>query len=101
MAIRFLLVKSLVEDRSFANSFLVPSRQKHHAASRKALRTAYEALVQPGVQAGVQGLHYLEGDALLGDDGEGTVDSSHPTDLGFVRQSDAFEPVLRELSAGR
>jgi GDSL-like Lipase/Acylhydrolase family len=34
---------------------------------------------------------------LLGDDNEGTVDSSHPTDLGFVRQADAFENALRPL----
>ena len=40
-------------------------------------------------------LHYLSGDDLLGDDAEGTTDSSHPNDLGFVRQADAFEPVLR------
>jgi hypothetical protein len=31
---------------------------------------------------------------LLGDDNEGTVDSSHPTDLGFLRQADAFIQVL-------
>ena len=37
------------------------------------------------------------GEHLLGDDGEGTVDSSHPTDLGFVRQADAFEKVLRPI----
>jgi hypothetical protein len=43
----------------------------------------------------VKHLHYLSGDDLLGDDAEGTTDSSHPNDLGFVRQADAFEPVLR------
>ena len=31
----------------------------------------------------------------LGQDGEGTVDSSHPTDLGFVQQADALEAPLR------
>jgi hypothetical protein len=39
----------------------------------------------------------LRGADLLGDDNEGTVDSSHPTDLGFVRQADAFEKALRPL----
>jgi len=34
---------------------------------------------------------------LLGTDNEGTVDSSHPTDLGFWRQADAMEPVLRGI----
>ena len=34
---------------------------------------------------------------LLGNDGEGTVDSSHPNDLGFMRQADAFAKVLGPL----
>ena len=34
------------------------------------------------------------GELLLGDDNEGTVDSSHPTDLGFMRQADALAKVL-------
>ena len=70
----------------------------HHQAeanrtNREALRQVYEALVAEGVK----GLYYLEAGAQLGDDGEDTVDGSHPTDLGFVRQADAFEVVLRPL----
>jgi hypothetical protein len=34
---------------------------------------------------------------LLGDDGEGTVDTSHPTDLGFLRQAAAFQSALEPL----
>ena len=44
-------------------------------------------------------LHYLRGDKLIGDDGEGTVDGSHPTDLGFMRQADAFAGALKPLLA--
>ncbi|MEJ7639151.1 MAG: SGNH/GDSL hydrolase family protein [Singulisphaera sp.] len=33
---------------------------------------------------------------LIGSDGEGTVDGTHPTDLGFVRMADAIEPFLRQ-----
>jgi hypothetical protein len=42
-------------------------------------------------------LYYLAGDKLIGDDGEGTVDGSHPTDLGFLRQADAFEEALKPI----
>ena len=42
-------------------------------------------------------VYYLEGDQLLGEDNEGTVDSSHPTDLGFMRQADAFEEALKPI----
>jgi len=82
-----------VEDRSYTDSFLVPSKRQRNADSRTALRAAYERLTKSGTKH----LAYLEGEQLLGDDGEGTVDSSHPTDLGFVRQADAFEKALRPL----
>jgi len=39
-------------------------------------------------------LFSFAGERLLGDDNEGTVDTSHPTDLGFMRQADAFAEVL-------
>ena len=83
----------LVEDRTYANTWIRPDARKRHDTSRAALREAYERLVQEGVR----GLTYVEGENLLGDDGEATVDSSHPTDLGFWRLADALEPVLRTL----
>lgn len=83
----------LVEDRSFTNSPFLPARQKHHAASRAALREAYEQLVADGVK----GLHYVEGEHLLGDDGEAATDGSHPSDLGMVRMAEALLPVLTPL----
>jgi len=86
----------LVEDRTYANAFLYPAKQKRHEGSRKALREGYERLTE----AGVKNLHYLPGAELLGEDGDDTVDSSHPTDLGFYRQANAFESVLRPLLDG-
>jgi hypothetical protein len=82
----------LVEDRRFTNEWILPAKKAHHDANHAALREAFDALRRDGVG----GLFYLQGDGLLGDDGEGAVDASHPTDLGFMRQADAFEPVLRE-----
>lgn len=83
----------LVEDRTYANAEFKPSSQERHATSRAALKAAFTRLVSDGVQ----GLYYVEGEHLLGDDGEATVDSSHPTDLGMMRMADALEPVLRPL----
>lgn len=80
----------LVEDRTYADSFLVSSKRKRNLDSRAALRAEYEKLVA----AGDENLYYITGEELLGDDGEGTADSSHPTDLGFMRQADAFADVL-------
>ncbi len=57
------------------------------------MREAYNRLVASGMQE----LYYIEGDALLGQDGEATVDGTHPSDLGMIRYADAFEKVLRPL----
>ncbi len=70
----------LVEDRSYSDSFLVTSKHERNRTSREALRKVYAELKA----AGVKHLDYLKGEHLLGDDNEGTVDSSHPTDLGFM-----------------
>lgn len=86
----------LVEDRSYSDAFLVESKRERNRANRAALRSVYERLKR----AGDRNLHYLEGQGLLGDDNEGTVDSSHPTDLGFMRQADAFDAVLRPILVG-
>ena len=87
----------LVEDRRNTNSWIHPSRTAHHDANHKALRAAFDQLTEQGVA----GLFYLPGDALLGDDSEGATDGSHPNDLGFLRQAEAFEPVLRRALAWR
>jgi lysophospholipase L1-like esterase len=83
----------LVEDRAFANTPFLPEKQAHHAANRAALAAAYERLTD----SGVTGLSYIKGDTLLGDDGEATVDGSHPTDLGMQRYAEALMPALREV----
>lgn len=82
----------LVEDRRNANSWIMPARAAHHEANHKALRGAYDKLVADGVDR----LHYLPANDLLGDDHEGTTDGSHPNDLGMMRYADAYEPVLRK-----
>lgn len=83
----------LVEDRTYSNAYLKKSSQERHRASRQALREGYQRLKK----AGVKHLYYLEGESLLGDDSEDTVDGSHPTDLGFFRQANAFEKALKPI----
>jgi hypothetical protein len=83
----------LVEDRTYAGSIFKPAQHERNATSRAAFRRIYENLLASGVSY----LHYVGGDALLGDDDEATVDSSHPTDLGFMRQAAVLESVLRPL----
>jgi hypothetical protein len=88
----------LVEDRDYSDAFLVASRRERNEGNHAALRAAYQKLLS----AGVENLHYVPGDNLTGGDGEGTVDGSHPTDLGFLRQAEVLHKTLAPLvSAGR
>lgn len=82
----------LVEDRTYTNSWIFKSKRERHVESRAALIRAFDQLVS----SGVKGIHYIEGNTLLGEDTEGATDGSHPNDLGFMRQADAIEPVLRK-----
>jgi hypothetical protein len=82
----------LVEDRRFTNSWITPQKAKFHDENHAALRESYETLKKDGVT----NLYYIEGDRLLGGDTEGATDASHPNDLGFMRQADVMEPVIRK-----
>ena len=88
----------LVEDRTMQDSFLIAGRMEwYHLKDRAALKAAYESLKK----SGVKNLYYIPGEHLLGDDGEGSVDGSHPTDLGSMRQADIFAQVLGPLLKAR
>jgi len=81
----------LVEDRRFTNDWITPNKKKFHDDNHAALRAAYEQLKKEGVAH----LSYIPGDALYGTDTEGATDASHANDLGFMRQADTFEPIIR------
>lgn len=80
----------LVEDRTYADSHVNGSRRRNNSGNRVSLREAWDELKADKVE----GIYYLEGDRLLCSDGDGTVDGSHPTDLGFRQQADAFKEVI-------
>ena len=81
----------LVEHIELGDAPVVPSRRGGYAKSNSELRQIF----QQRVKAGDRKLFYIRGDKLLGDDGQGTVDRVHPTDLGFMRMADGMEPVLK------
>ena len=82
----------LVEDRRNTNSWILPARDAHHTANHAALKAAFDKLQSESVG----NLYYIQGDRLYGIDGDGATDGSHANDLGFFRQANVFEPVLRE-----
>jgi lysophospholipase L1-like esterase len=87
----------LVEDRAMTNSKFYRGARDFHKGNRASLKAAYDILLD----AGDKNIHYLSGKDLLGSDGEGATDGSHPSDLGMVRYADAYEPVLRSLLTGK
>jgi hypothetical protein len=83
----------LVEDRSYADAFMIEKKHRSNVEGRAAYKKVFDELIA----AGDKNLAYLPGESLLAADGEDTVDSSHPTDLGFVHQANAMQPALEEL----
>jgi lysophospholipase L1-like esterase len=86
----------LVEDRTYPAGWLTPAQAAQNAGRRDALRQVHRQLQADGVGP----LTYLEGEGLLGTDGDGTNDGSHPNDLGASRIADALEPAIRFLLRG-
>lgn len=82
----------LVEDRRFSNDWITPGKHQFHTDNHAALKKAFADLKAIGVRK----LYYIPGDHLYGQDTEGSTDASHANDLGFMRQADVFEPVLRK-----
>ena len=83
----------LVEEETYANAKFVQFQHERNVKNNAALKAAYQRLRK----AGVRNLYYIPADNLLGNDGEGTVDGVHPTDLGFLRMADTIGPVLRRI----
>ncbi len=82
----------LVEDRRFSNDWITPGKHQFHTDNHAALKAAYDSLQNEATA----NLFYIVGDKLYGDDSEGSTDASHANDLGFMRQADIFEPVIRK-----
>lgn len=88
----------LAEGITYDDAFFIESRNQRNLESQKALRTAFENLLNEGHRH----LYYQIGEGQLGFDGEATVDGTHPTDLGFWRQAQVYQPLItRALSTRR
>jgi len=88
----------LVENIVYADGDFVQTRRTRVTEANAKLEEIYRQLTRSGQRK----VFYVRAARLIGDDGEATVDGTHPTDLGFVRMADAIEPALRRaLRASR
>lgn len=74
----------ILQDRRYQNQF------DPVLAQRNADKLAAIMTVLPGLQLAHSNLIWVPSDDLLGDDFEGTVDGSHPSDLGHYRYANAL-----------
>lgn len=82
----------LVENAVYQDAWISPERYEPTATANSALRLVFE-----NIKESVGNLHLIAGANLLGEDGEATVDGTHPTDVGFIRIADRLEPKLGAL----
>jgi len=84
----------LVENISYQRHVVqAPAARDGFALKNIELRKAYQTLLR----GGLKNLHYLKGEKLLGSDNLGTVDGTHPTDLGFFRMAQAIGAAAKRL----
>lgn len=69
------------------------------AADVATANASLRQIVESRRKAGDTRLVLVPSPTLLGADGDGTVDDSHPTELGFARMVDGLEPHLRRALA--
>ena len=85
----------LIDNILYCNAFLKESAMSRYTSSNIAQYAIYEKLVQEGID----NLHYIKDDALIGTDGEATVDGAHFTDLGYMRFSESLIDPLKKIIA--
>lgn len=83
----------LVENITYQGAIRIPGLREAYTSKNIELRRIFESLRS----AGDTYLHLVPGENLLGQDGEATVDGTHPNDLGFQRMAEVLLPVVREL----
>lgn len=83
----------LVENITYQRYAVQPPRGTYAQNKNKQLAAAFRTLKKSGMKH----LHYLKGDHLLGDDTLGTVDGTHPTDVGFIRMAAAIGKAVKPL----
>ncbi|HAX41272.1 MAG TPA: hypothetical protein DCY80_01785 [Solibacterales bacterium] len=81
----------LVENAIYTDVQFSESRRTLIASKNQTLRQTFDKLRKEGDRL----LFYIDGRKLFGDDGEATVDGTHPNDIGFLRMAQAIEPALR------
>lgn len=85
----------LVENIVYQSTYALEDKRGGWGPKNDTLKQLHADLLK----AGLQKLYYLTGEALLGSDGESTVDGTHPNDLGMKRLAVAYAAAIQPLLA--
>ena len=80
----------LVEELMRQRTMFSPTNRRNILEKQEAAAKVRQQLFDDGVP----GLSVVPAEGLLGDDNNGTVDGSHPTDLGFLRMAKHMGPHI-------
>lgn len=73
-------------------NFNLNVRERVHSQNKN-FKIEYQKLKNNGVK----NLFFIDGDFLLGEDHEGTIDGTHPNDIGFERILQIIEPEIMTI----
>jgi hypothetical protein len=90
------LVHSIRQQRPDAPIIFVGQSEMHPESHPTKFTQGQEAAVHTLQDEGIRGLITVPGEVLIGDDGEGTVDGVHLSDVGMLRQAKALLPVVNK-----
>src|SRR5699024_4016287 len=82
-----------VDNRIYTDSDFRSARYEDSRARNLAHHTEIDKLKEQEIKC----IYHVQENNFLGNDGEASVDGSHPTDLGFMRMADSLEPALKEI----
>ncbi len=83
----------LIEDAPKTNEWIFRTKREDNRKRWNAMRKIWKELRNEGEN----NIAYLKGNYLFGTDGEASVDSVHPGDLGYLRMTEQIYPVLKKL----
>lgn len=79
---------------------LIMSRPRHYLSDEDVIRRdIVRQTYENAIANGDKNVYYIDGSTLMNDEIRdlGTVDGTHPTDLGFFSMAKRIEPVLKEM----
>ena len=86
-----IVMQSIIREHGYFNL----ESGKRIKQQNENVKTEVEKLIKKGIK----NLHFIPADDLLGHDHEGTVDGTHPNDMGFDRMIQVIKPKLLEVLA--